>query len=71
MPERWLGLAVSAGEIKVVDAEIPDDATAPVVIQHSAGNPRRAPEASPGSVHQRFRDAQGRGPQRRRFLRNL
>ena len=34
------------------------------------GNPRCAPEASraAGSVHQRFRDAQGRGPQRRRFL---
>ena len=34
------------------------------------GNPRCVPEASraAGSVHQRFRDAQGRGPQRRRFL---
>ena len=33
MPERWLGLAVGADEIKVVEAEIPDDANAPVVIK--------------------------------------
>jgi hypothetical protein len=33
MPKRWLGLVVSADEIKVVDAEIPDDANAPIVIQ--------------------------------------
>jgi hypothetical protein len=33
MPERWLGLEVGADEIKLIDAEIPDDATAPIVIQ--------------------------------------
>jgi hypothetical protein len=32
MPERWLGLVVSAEEIKMVDAEIPDDANAPIAI---------------------------------------
>ena len=42
----------------------------PVHLRTFRGNPRCAPEASraAGSVHQRFRDAQGRGPQRRRFL---
>jgi hypothetical protein len=34
MPERWLGLVASSEEIKVVDAEIPDDANAPIVIQN-------------------------------------
>ena len=32
MPERWLGVVASAEEIKLVDAEIPDDANAPIVI---------------------------------------
>jgi hypothetical protein len=33
MPERWLGVVVSAEEIKLIDVEMPDDANAPVVIQ--------------------------------------
>jgi hypothetical protein len=33
MPERWVGLVVSANEIKLVDAEVPDDSNAPIVIQ--------------------------------------
>jgi hypothetical protein len=33
MPERWLGLVVSGEDIKMVDAEIPDDVNAPIVIQ--------------------------------------
>jgi hypothetical protein len=32
MPKRWLGLVVSGQEVKMVDAEIPDDPSAPIVI---------------------------------------
>jgi hypothetical protein len=33
MSERWLGIVVGADEVKVIDAEIPDAADAPIVIQ--------------------------------------
>jgi hypothetical protein len=33
MPGRWLGIVVGADEVTVVDAEIPDDTDAPIVIQ--------------------------------------
>ena len=33
MTERWLGIVVGASEVTVVDAEVPDDADTPIVIQ--------------------------------------
>jgi hypothetical protein len=33
MPERWMGVVVGSDEVKVVDAEIPYDDDAPIVIQ--------------------------------------
>ncbi len=46
MPERWLGLVVGANEIKLVDAEIPDDQNAPLILQSDQTWPIQAGDRS-------------------------
>lgn len=46
MPERWLGVVVGGSEVKLVDAEMPDDTTAPITLQSDQTWPIQAGDRS-------------------------